>query len=220
MSKYKVGDSVKVNPRVMCPDKPELSLAGWQGWVTEINLDDESVSLKLDSATMLAMSSDYIRESALGGFAWELMVLGIDEVSPAAPRDTPKQTDKTYDDIYAYHRWDYLSDEHPGIAALVGPLGDADIAVILGAWEGHLTANLRFPFDARLEESEYPGPVRVGTFVAIVGIEVVDNHYGILVAVRAKRETHVLPLCDFEAVDRLGVNYLPLRDYVVWFANK
>jgi hypothetical protein len=47
-----------------------------------------------------------------------------------------------------------------------------------------------------------------------------EDLYGILVHVRRERETFVFPLCDLEATDANSPNYQPLRDYVVWFANR
>ena len=35
---FRVGDAVVVKSGVLCPDKPTVSLAGWQGWVTELYL--------------------------------------------------------------------------------------------------------------------------------------------------------------------------------------
>lgn len=36
---FQVGDSVRVNEGILCPDDDSLSLAGWQGLVTNIDLE-------------------------------------------------------------------------------------------------------------------------------------------------------------------------------------
>ena len=47
-----------------------------------------------------------------------------------------------------------------------------------------------------------------------------DDMYGVLAHVKRGRDTYVLPLCDLEATGHSSVNYQPLNDYVVWFANR
>src|SRR5437867_2579685 len=85
---FRVGDAVVVNPDVMDPDNPTLSLAGWQGWVTELYPKEGTLAFKWDSLTLRSIPADYIRECELEGLGWETMILETDEVSPATPRDT------------------------------------------------------------------------------------------------------------------------------------
>jgi hypothetical protein len=217
---FRVGDSVVVNAGVMCPDKPSLSLAGWQGWVTEIDSESGTIGFNWDSVTLRAIPDDYIRESELGGLGWETMGLDIDEVSLATPRDTPQEAQAVYEEIMRHHAWDHLSDLNPGISQLLGPLGTADAMTILHAWEDHLEGTLRFPFKARREEAFERSPVSVGKIVEVLGIAEVDDHYGLLANVMLDRRTYMIPLCDLEATDEESPNYQPLNDYVVWFANR
>lgn len=217
---FRVGDAVIVNPGVMDPDEPTLSLAGWQGWVTEIYAKEGTLAFKWDSLALKSIPADYIRKCELEGLGWETMILEMGEVSPATPRDTLRETEAVYEEIMAYHRWDHLADINPGISALLGPLGNADSLTILHAWEDHLSHVLRFPFEARVEEQLRRGPVKVGDIVQILGIADVDDLYGLLVNVRLDGRSYTLPLCDLEATDHTTTNYQPLNDYVVWFANR
>ena len=217
---FRVGDAVIVNPGVMDPDNPTLSLAGWQGWVTELYPKEGTLAFKWDSLTLRSIAADYIRKCELEGLGWETMILEMDEVSPATPRDTPRETEAVYKEIMANHRWDHLSDINPGISDLLGPLGKADELTYLHAWEEHLEQALRFPFKARREEQLRRGPVAVGEIVDVLGIADVDDLYGVLVNVLLDRRPYTLPLCDLEATDHSSSNYQPLNDYVVWFANR
>jgi len=218
--KFRVGGAVVVNAGVMDPDKPTLSLAGWQGWVTEINAEAGTLTFNWDSVSLRLITADYIRECELMGLGWETMILEISDVSPVAPRDTPRQAAAVYEEIKAYHRWDHLADINPGICDLLGPLGKANPLTYLNAWEGHLGKVLHFPFKASREEKFRRGPVEVGDIVEVLGIAEVDALYGLLASVRLDRRMYTVPLCDFEATDDLSANYQPLNDYVVWFANR
>lgn len=217
---FRVGDSVVVKSGVRCPDNPTLSLAGWQGWITAIYPEQETVEFHWDSVTLRALPEEYIRESELAGLGWESMGLGADEVSAATPRDTLEEATAVYEEISARHRWDFLADLNPGISELLGPLGKADEITYLSAWEEHLGETLRFPFEARVAEQLRRGPVQVGDIVTILGIADMGDLYGVLVNVRLERRSYTLPLCDLEATDPASANYQPLNDYVVWFANR
>ncbi len=217
---FRVGDAVIVNPGVMDPDEPTLSLAGWQGWVTEIYAKEGTLAFKWDSLALKSIPADYIRKCELEGLGWETMILEMGEVSPASPRDTPRETEAVYEEIMAYHRWDHLADINPGISELLGPLGKTDELTYLDAWEEHLERALRFPFKARREEQDRRGPVAVGEIVEVLGIEDGDDLYGLLANVRLDRRSYTVPLCDLEATDHASSNYQPLKDYVVWFANR
>lgn len=216
----RVGDSVVVNKGVRCPGDPDFLLEGWQGRVTEVYPEDRCVSINWDSKTLRSLPSEYIRLSAIGGLGWEAMTLSFDEVSFAKPRDTVAETEAAYADVRSRHIYDYLSDENPGIADLLNPLGNASMMAVLRTWERHLTKTLQFPFEARVEERVTRTPVQVGDIVSVERIEMVDESYGLLVAVMAQRKRLVIPLCDLEAVDESSSNYQPLHDYVVWHANR
>jgi hypothetical protein len=59
---FRVGDAVVVKSGVLCPDKPTVSLAGWQGWVTELYPAEGTLAFKWDSPTM---RSKMARKSSL-----------------------------------------------------------------------------------------------------------------------------------------------------------
>lgn len=217
---FRIGDSVVVKPGVMDPDEPTISLAGWQGWVTEIYAESGTLAFEWDSLALKSIPDDYIRKCELEGLGWETMILEAREVSPAKPRDTPHETEAVYEEIMARHRWDFLSDDNPGISELLRPLGNADELTCLHTWKEHLEQVLRFPFKACRQEKLGRGPVAVGEVVEVLGIEDLNGLAGLLANVRLHRRSYIVPLCDLEATDHASVNYQPLNDYVVWFANR
>jgi hypothetical protein len=148
------------------------------------------------------------------------MVLGIEDVSPARPRDKPQTVKQVVEDIREHHLWDHLSDLNPGISELLDPLGKSDTLTYLHTWEAHLEKILRFPFEARREEQLQGDSIAVGRIVKVLGIADVDDVYGLLVDVRVERRKYMLPLCDLKVTDSSSSNYQPVNDYVVWFANR
>lgn len=217
---YRVGDAVVVKPGAMSPDNPGFSVAGWQGWVTDLYPQYGTLGMKWDSVTLRSIPRSYIRECLIAGLGWESMGLEPDDVLPATPRDTPDEADAVYEEIMTYHRWDYLADFNPGISDLLGPLGKADTDVCLQAWDQHLRQALRFPFEARVEELLRGGDARIGDIVQVQGIADFTDRFGLYAHIRLDRRQLTLPLCELEAIDYTTENYQPLNDYVIWFAHR
>jgi hypothetical protein len=96
-------------------------------------------------------------------------------------------------------------------------------------WESWLSGRLSFPFEVKREEDDDEAyftnvasrqPFRLGHTMEVLGIEGEHVHYGILVKVREGRRTGRVPLCDVEVTSRSDPNFWPVREYVVWFANR
>ena len=54
----------------------------------------------------------------------------------------------------------------------------------------------------------------------VVGLKAKDLRYGIIVKVREKRQIGYVPLFDLEVTSKDDPNFWPVREYVVWDANK
>jgi hypothetical protein len=86
VEKIKIEDSVVVKDGIMCPDMESLSIAGWQGRVSEISDEDKEgilVEIEWDSITLRALTEDYIRQSEEEGplkIGDRISVRGIDVV--------------------------------------------------------------------------------------------------------------------------------------------
>lgn len=95
-------------------------------------------------------------------------------------------------------------------------------------WNVWLSENLVFPFEVKRMEDLNSNPFFDNddeTFsfrhtMKVLTIEDEDADYSILVKVREGRQSGVVPLCDVEVTSRQDQNFWPVREYVVWFANR
>ncbi len=97
------------------------------------------------------------------------------------------------------------------------------------AWLPWLKSQLSFPFEVERKEDNDDAyftdvaeiePFRLGHKMKVTGIELEDDHYGLIVTVQEGRNTGHVPLCDLEVTSRENENFWPVREYVVWFANQ
>lgn len=96
-------------------------------------------------------------------------------------------------------------------------------------WMTWLAEHLTFPFtvtreededDAYFEEGADKAPFRLGHTMQIVGLELEDDPRGIIVKARENRRVGAVPLCDLQVTPKTDKNFWPVREYVVWFANR
>lgn len=96
-------------------------------------------------------------------------------------------------------------------------------------WESWLRKNLKFPFQVERVENHDDAysndiakfkPFRVGHIMEAMGIETEDDLYGIIVKVKEGRNVGHVPLCNVKVTSEEDGNYWPVREYVVWFANR
>jgi hypothetical protein len=97
-------------------------------------------------------------------------------------------------------------------------------------WTDWLTSNLTFPFEVERTEDDYFNPLvensstkksfSVGHAMKVLELEMDDETYGIIVNVRESRRIGSVPLCDLEVTSKEDSNFWPVREYVVWFANR
>lgn len=88
------------------------------------------------------------------------------------------------------------------------------------AWARHLQQTLKFHFEAEVAEYQERGRLRAGDILQVLSIEMVDDHYGIIVHCRRGREQIDAPLADLECTNEQSANYDQVKDYAVWFANR
>ena len=96
-------------------------------------------------------------------------------------------------------------------------------------WPLWLQQHLLFPFEVeRVEDNDEAyftnvaeqQPFRLGHTFNVVAIEMEDDFYGVTVKAREGRKVGHVPLCDLEVTSQANDNYWPVREYVVWFANR
>ena len=94
-------------------------------------------------------------------------------------------------------------------------------------WESWLNRNLTMPFEVKRVEDEvgFGGIKRkelfgIGHVMKVLSIQEDDNKYGVIIKVRENGKIGYIPLCDVEVTSRSNPNFWPVREYVVWFANR
>ncbi|MEK7674704.1 MAG: calcium-binding protein [Verrucomicrobiota bacterium] len=129
----------------------------------------------------------------------------------------------------ADHRWDLSEDDD-------GYLPECDEAFeqkmeewAARHWPQWLAQQLAFPFTVTREEDDddayfaagaAKAPFRLGHKMEVVGLAEEDVDQGIIVEVREKNRTGCVPLGDLEVTPKRDPNFWPVREYVVWFANR
>ena len=210
---FDVGDSVRVKPDVDDPDL-NINITGWQGRVTDIKQDDDGtllVVIQWDSVTLQNMPDSAIEQCEEMGLDWTLMGLAVDDVEPAAARDSQVDVERITAELADRHEWDHLGEQGKRIAAVLA---------LEEGWESYLQEHLTFPFEAEVDEFQPRGPIQAGDRVRVTGVSMEDEMYGVIADVRLGRRKYAFPLCNLEVVDQQSSNYQIIRDYRVWFANR
>ncbi|MEW6140457.1 MAG: calcium-binding protein [Thermodesulfobacteriota bacterium] len=98
-------------------------------------------------------------------------------------------------------------------------------------WIEWFRAHLSFPFDVERKEDKDHAffseevraqPFRLGHRMTVLSMddEYEDDTYGVFVEVQEGDYVGYVPLADTEVVSRDNENFWPVREYVVWFANR
>jgi hypothetical protein len=95
-------------------------------------------------------------------------------------------------------------------------------------WWNWLNQNLRFPFTAERIEDDYDAyfgdevveeALRLGHRMEVLELDA-EEEDGITVQVREGDDFSSVPLADLQVASKKGPNYWPVREYMVWFANR
>ncbi|MFZ5920653.1 MAG: calcium-binding protein [Chloroflexota bacterium] len=218
----KVGDCIRVKPGVKDPNYG-FDIGGWQGRVTAIEIYQPpqlTILFQWDSLSLKHMPASAIRRSEEDGLDWTSMGLYPEEVEKAEPRDTQADVDEIIEELSAEHNWDHLGKQGRRIHKVLKAIDEDDELEAFETWQEYLEAHLKLPFDAEVSEFQERGPLQAGDLVKVMGFEGVDDLYGVLVNIKARRNMYVFPLCDLKATDEKSANFTLTDDYAVWFANR
>jgi hypothetical protein len=218
----KIGDCIVVKLGVKDPDYG-IDIGGWQGRITEIESyqpGQVTIMFQWDSLSLKRMPVSAIRRSEEEGLDWTTMGLYPEEVEPAKPRDTQADVDAVIEELSAVHAWVYLGKQGGRIKQILRKVDEDDDLEAFEAWQEYLEAHLKLPFDAVVSEYQDRGPLQAGDQVIVVGFEGSEDLYGVLVIIKAGRNSYVFPLCDLKAVNEKSANFTLTDDYAVWFANR
>lgn len=219
---FRVGDSVRVKEGECYPDVPDIDISGWQGRITDIDPMNDAlpvVGLAWDSIALRSLPAWLIEESVEKGLDWSEIYLETTALEHAPARDCADDVRQTLGKLEALYRWSFLGEQGSRIHALLANLAANDTMGQLLTWERHLGATLKFPFEAKVVEFQERDWLRTGDILQVLGLEIVDDFYGIIVHCR-RRETLDVPLADLECTDKQSANYDLVTDYAVWFANR
>lgn len=232
----KIGNSVRVRKGVKSPDYEELLIEGWTGRILEI--DDNILTIELDSITLSELKEDYIIDSLKNGFEYDLICLETDEVEIVNPRDSQNDTLRKQMEINAQYS---IDEEEKRINEIIK---SDDVSVNeenLNRYFNFLKTNLKTPciltgmedFDweepyilggwskKEYEELKKTKPSYTDKFDFIKLEKEYDDWKGIYASVRRISDNKIftIPLWDLEVVDKKNSNFQIVSDYSSWMTN-
>lgn len=212
-----IGDSVVVKKGIKDPDF-DSNIEGWQGRIHEIQ--DKIICIEWDSITLKEIPESIIEKCEENGYQWEQMCLDIAEIKLATPRDKIEDSEEVYNKIQEKYDWIDLGEEGKRIQSVLSNALSYDYFDACKAWENHLKEKLSFPLKAVVSEFQEKSKITLGSEVSVEGIDQSIELYGLLVNIRYKNNVYTFPLADLEVIDESSSDFLPIKDYAVWFANK
>jgi len=215
------GASVKIKSGVKIDDL-SFSIEGWYGRIGGSE-HAEMIMVELDSIVLANLPEDYIIETLrmTDIDSFHHFYLNEDDVEPAEARDTLNDVTIKLAEINDKYYWKAMSDGSPEEDLLAQVIkGTKSTEEELYAWEKYLHEKLTFPIKVEVKEADYNSPMRVGARIKLTQIMDADDKYGIIVKGRKILKTVYSPLCNLEVIDKNELNYLPIRAYVIWFANR
>jgi len=215
--KYKKGTVVKIKKGVKIEDL-KFSIEGWHGRIGTSEYPD-MILVELDSVVMKSLPEDYIIQT-LGMTdidSFNHFYLNEEDVEPSTARDTPTDVKVILKEIGEKYEWKAMSNGSPEeelLAEIMAELGEDE------DWKSYLEERIIFPFEVEIKETDFHNAGDYGKKFKVYSFDIDDDHYGIIVNGRKMRKRIQRPLCNLEVTDKGNPNYLPLRAYRIWFANR
>ncbi len=221
--RFKIGDSVRVRDGVKCPEDARLSLAGFQGRVSEITKKDGGktcLCIEWDSVTLTGLPDTYLERCEQEGYEVSEICLDAVDVDSAQPRDTEEEAEACADAVRARSFWLGCGDQGARILGVIGNIGVEEDEDLFLAWYDSLSSRLVFPFAAKVCEFQERGPYQEGDNLVVLAFAGIDDVMGILARVKRRFFKRSFPLCDLEAVSLPPEMREAIEDYQTWFANR
>lgn len=214
----KIGDYVRVKKGIKAPDFDYQLMDGWQGKVTEIHKENNTIEIEWDTRTLLETPYQYLHDIINHGYDYELMNLLVDEIELINKREKSEEEELELDSkIYWIDFYD-SQEKNKNYGQIFKGVSTSDYHGRYQKWEEYLSANLEFPFEVEVAETER-GSLKIGTKIKLLDIDDYDEMYGIFGIGKYEMGAITFPICNLEAVDKNSSNYELLKDYVIWFAN-
>jgi hypothetical protein len=219
--KFKIGQTVKVKIGVLCPDDSEFDLSGWTGRIIDLVEDEEpTIGIEFDSITLKSMPEKFIKKSEQEDLDWSRIYLDVNDVERTKSRDTEQEAKIVRNEIKKHFEWIGIGSGGELIQSVINSAESFKEWDALKAWEKYLEENLQFPFETLIHEYQERGPLNEGDKLKVFGIELVDDHYGIIVACRKERKRYDFPLVDLKVTEKKSINSNIIEAYRTWFANR
>ena len=182
--------------------------------------DEPTVCIDFDSNTLKNMPEKYVKKSEQEGLDWSKIYLYKREVEPTKSRDTEQEAKIVRNEIKKHFEWIGIGSGGELIQSVINSAESFKEWDALKAWEKYLEENLQFPFETLIHEYQGRGPLNEGDKLKVFGIELVDDHYGIIVACRKERKRYDFPLVDLKVTEKKSINSNIIEAYRTWFANR
>jgi len=215
VTKFKVGDRVRVKHGITDVDYPEMPMGGWVGTITEVQGTD-TFTIRWSPETLDAIHPVFKNRCEIDGLDHEEYVLTGDDLEPdsGGPLQIEQPTKISTKPLSP-------KDQDDRIRMIFGltsndPLPDANDET-LEAYHEYLSRNLTFPFRAEHgAEYGHPEPVKVIGLGDPDEEPMIDETYGILCEARVEGRVVTLPLGELEDAKP---NRRLIDDYCYWFHN-
>jgi len=223
ISRFQVGNKVRVKYGVIVPDFPDIPLGGWTGTVTEVEQTDDQITyeIKWNKRTLNGMHPVYLKRCERDGLEMESMRLGEEDIEPddgtqvsleqPTQIKTPPLSERDQDDrvrmVFGLTHDD--------------PIPEISLETLL-AYHRYLTANLKFPFNAYCGEEEVGPFSRKRATMTVTGLldpmrEGLDVEDGLVCKGRGRGDEIEVTLAEIEAGK--NPNFKLISDYAYWFYN-
>jgi len=232
----KIGESVTIKKGVKSPDYDDLLIEGWVGRIIEI--DENNLTIELDSTTLSELKEEYITDSFVNGEAFELLVLDKEEVEITTARDSKSDVILQLKKITAK----YSVDEEEGRINEILKTDNNSVSVEnLTKYYDYLKSNLTQPFiltgmedfdweepyllggwdEKEYEQLKETNPSYTDFFEFIDLIEEFDDWKGIYAKVKRISDNKIfdIPLWDLKGVDETNPNFQIVSDFSSWMTN-
>lgn len=220
ITKFKIGDQVRVKHGVKDVDYPDMPLGGWAGTVTETQGAD-TLTVRWTEETMEAIHPVFKQRCEIDGLDPEEYVLAGDDLesNPGGPLNIEQPTKITTKPLSP-------KDQDDRIRMVLGltsndPLPDVD-SEMLERYFRHLLEHISFPFDA--EHTSETGPFSSRTIqVRVTSLgdpdePMIDDMHGIICEAKHERRSLDIPLDELE-VKKNKPNRQLIEDYSYWLHN-
>lgn len=126
MTKFKVGDSVRIKSGIKDPDF-NTEIGGWQGRIIDIVPEPESFAdIAWDSQTLQQMPTELLDFCFREGYSIEGITLTLNELEPAKVRDKEKDVHNTLAEIYGRYGLEYQTEMESLVLSMVDQFGLLD----------------------------------------------------------------------------------------------